>query len=113
MKYLLLVRTAQPSLQPTAAENDAAIRQYGAWARSLSEDRRLVDANELDDHRTVLSAENGEVRVTDGPFAETREVVGGYFIFSADTPEQAIEIAKGCPAMKRGGQIELRAIIEH
>jgi hypothetical protein len=48
--------------------------------------------------------------VTDGPFAESKEAIGGFFIIQADSFEQAVEITKGCPCLEYGQTIEVRAI---
>ena len=53
---------------------------------------------------------NGQVRVVDGPYAEAKEVVGGYFLIEAADYDEAVEISKGCPHLKYGGRIELRQI---
>jgi hypothetical protein len=52
----------------------------------------------------------GKVTVFDGPYAETKEVLGGYFVVEADSLEEAVELAKACPAASYGG-IEVRPII--
>jgi hypothetical protein len=50
--------------------------------------------------------------ITDGPYAETKEIISGYIIVKTDTLADAIEIAKGCPVFKAGGSVEVRSIIQ-
>ena len=53
---------------------------------------------------------DGEIRVTDGPFAEVKEALGGYFAIKAVDYDEATKISKGCPHLKYGGWIELRKV---
>jgi len=50
--------------------------------------------------------------VTDGPFAESKEIVGGYFIIKADSMDDAVSIAKDCPDLEIGGQVEVREVMK-
>jgi hypothetical protein len=51
--------------------------------------------------------------VVDGPYTETKEVIGGYFLIEAADESEAVEIAKACPGLTRGGVVEVRGIIDH
>jgi len=57
----------------------------------------------------LLSTRNGQI-VVDGPFAETKETIGGYFIINAENLAEAIEITKESPTLSEGGMVELREI---
>lgn len=112
-QYLLLLRedpTAGASLSP--AEISQLVARYAAWARSLSERGLLVDANKLtDDGGKLLRGDQGRLFVTDGPFAETKDVIGGYFLLRADSEAQVLELVKECPHLTRPNHwIELRRI---
>ena len=62
----------------------------------------------------TLRLRNGELLVTDGPFAETKEVLSGFYLVDADSEERAIELARRIPTVsKMGGVIEVRPIVEH
>ena len=54
---------------------------------------------------------NANKTITDGPFVESKEIIGGYSIVQADTLEAAAELAKGCPALLNGGKVEVRALM--
>ena len=56
--------------------------------------------------------EDGKTLVTDGPFAETKEAIGGYFLFEADNVDAAIALASRIPTARMGGAIEVRPIVE-
>ncbi len=98
-QYLLLLHedpSQYANLSP--AEMQAIIQKYNAWAGKLAEQGRLRGGEKLQDgtgrrvHRS-----NGKVAVTDGPYTEGREVVGGYFLVEADSYEQAVDLASDCP----------------
>ncbi len=89
------------------------IKEYGAWAAKMREEKRFVGGEKLtDDAGKVLRNKQGKVVVTDGPYAESKEVVGGYFAITAKDYAEACEVAKECPHLKYGGRVEVRAIHE-
>lgn len=61
---------------------------------------------------TTVKVEDGRVLTTDGPFAETKEALGGFFLFEADDLDGALEIAARIPAARMGGAIEVRPVVE-
>jgi hypothetical protein len=87
------------------------IKEYGAWAAKMREEKRFVGGEKLtDDAGKVLRNKQGKIVVTDGPYAESKEVVGGYFAISAKDYAEACEIARACPHLKYGGRVEVREI---
>jgi hypothetical protein len=61
---------------------------------------------------TTVRVQDGRTLTTDGPFAETKEALGGYLIFEADDLDAAIELASRIPAARLGGAVEVRPIVE-
>jgi hypothetical protein len=61
---------------------------------------------------TTLRIDDGEATTTDGPFAETKEFLGGLYLLEADDPDAALELAKRVPAARLGGAIEIRPLVE-
>ncbi len=97
--------------QFSAEQIQAVIREYVAWSQKLEAEGKLVGGQKLkDDGGKHLRGWNGDFRVTDGPFTETKEVIGGYFAISASDYDEAAAIASSCPHLKFGGRIELREI---
>jgi hypothetical protein len=89
------------------------IERYSAWSRSLAEKGQMAGGEKLTDGKgRVLRPGGKEILVTDGPYAETRETVGGFFIVTAPDLEAAEAIARTCPHLSYGGRIELREIEE-
>jgi hypothetical protein len=64
------------------------------------------------DTATTVRVQNGSTLTTDGPFAETKEVLGGFYLFEADDLDTAIELASRVPAARRGGAVEVRPLVE-
>jgi hypothetical protein len=61
---------------------------------------------------TTVRVRDGETLTTDGPFAETKEAIGGYLFLEADDPGAAVELAARIPAARLGGAIEVRPLVE-
>ena len=113
-QFILLLHENPASFADVSPEEiQRVIGEYSAWRESLEEQGRIVGANKLkDEGGRSLSAENGKVRIVDGPYAEAKEVVGGYFVIRAADYPEAVEISTSCPHLRYGGRIELREIHE-
>jgi hypothetical protein len=115
-KFLLLLRDDPDtfnSLSP--AEIQRVIGEYRTWAEGLRARNQLHNSNKLADDGGRIVQHNGtSVTLKDGPYTETREIVGGYFLIEAADYAAAVEIARTCPHVRRGsnGSIEVRQIQE-
>jgi hypothetical protein len=110
-EYILLLHAdsdAYSSLSP--AEIQGVISRYKNWREALATKGHKAGGQKLQDAtgRTMKNG-GGKVVITDGPYAETREVVGGFFHFAADSFEQAVELSRDCPHLQYG-TIEIRQI---
>jgi hypothetical protein len=95
-------------------EMQKIIQRYTAWGDKLRAEGRLVDSHKLTDGEgRVLRRSGGDVRIVDGPFSETKEVIGGYFTVSAASYDEAVEIARGCPHLDYSGVLEIREVEMH
>lgn len=109
-QFMLFIRNGDEPNEFSPEQIQQAIQRFSAWAKKLREQGKLIAAEKLKDNEgLLLSARNGQI-VVDGPFAETKETIGGYFIIEAGNLEEAIEITKECPALSHGGKVELRAV---
>ena len=108
-KYMLLLRdngTMFGSLSPEDIQG--VIQRYGNWRRSLGD--RIVSASKLrDTDGRVLRRDGSKTVVMDGPYTETKEIVGGYFLIEADNYDHAIELSRDCPHFDFGS-IEIREL---
>ena len=112
-EYMLLLYEEPDVFERMSPEElQRAIERYRAWGESLRESGALLASDKLTDleGRVLKKPEGGEVRVHDGPFAETKEVIGGYFSIRAAGYDEAVELASGCPHLDYGGTIEVREI---
>ena len=114
MKYMLLIYDQEQDWQNlTDQQRGDAMTEYISLARDLRSAGKLIDGNELKPTSTATSVRIREDQqvITDGPFAETREQLGGYFLIEADNLDEAIGYAARIPAAKYG-TVEIRPIGE-
>ncbi|MFN8005235.1 MAG: YciI family protein [Acidobacteriota bacterium] len=89
----------------------SVIQKYNDWTAKLQESGRLVGLNKLkDEYGRTISGFGQTQTVTDGPYAETKEVIGGYWIITAANYDEAVEWARGCPTLEYGGRVEVREV---
>ncbi|MBA2381831.1 MAG: YciI family protein [Chloroflexi bacterium] len=113
MRYLLLIYTRETDVEPSADEAAASHAAYGAFTREIRE-RGLLQAGEAltpTSTATTVRVQGGEIVATDGPFAETKEALGGFYLIEARDLDEAIETAAKIPAASVGS-IEIRPIWE-
>lgn len=106
--YLMLLRDGGHFYRRSPEEMKQIVQEFTDWARKLRDEERLVDANPLGNVGRVVSAKDGQT--TDSAFAETREMIGGYFIVEAKDIDEATAVAKGSPGLKWGESVEVREI---
>ena len=88
----------------------AIFARYRAWGQKLRDAGRILGSNKLEDKSgRVLRSVSGELHITDGPYAETKDVLGGYFLVSAETYEDAVKLCRDCPHLDFGA-IEVRQV---
>jgi hypothetical protein len=113
MQYLLLIYDEESTWAAMSdAERNAVYAEYGAYTNSLQESGALVGANQLQPTGTATTVRirDDEQVVTDGPFAETKEALGGYYLIDVDSIDEALEWAAKIPSA-RYGTIEVRPIV--
>lgn len=111
-KYLLLLRDrgdeAFASLSPE--EIQAVIGKYIAWGERLRAAGKYLDSDKLKDGEGRVIARRGDkLSVTQGPYAETRELVGGFYLLQASSYDEAVQLSQECPHLEFG-TIEVREI---
>jgi hypothetical protein len=111
MKYAMLIYETPGSYEAMPEDTrEAASQEYFA----LSEDSRCASGAQLQpvETATTVRVEDGKTLTTDGPFADTKEVFGGYYVFDAGNLDEAIELAARIPAARLGGKVEVRPLVE-
>jgi hypothetical protein len=111
MKYMMLIYGAEDAI--TQTEREACYGESAQLAQRLQAKGQYIAANPLHSVTTATSVRvrDGKRLVTDGPFAETREQLGGYFLIDAGDLDEALAVAEQIPMAKKG-TIEVRPIVE-
>ncbi len=115
MKYLLLIYGAQPAEPPTPEAIEAEMNTYWDYEKAVAEAGVKLGSEALQGTETATTVEiraDGERVVTDGPFAETREILGGYYLLDVPDLDAALDWAARCPGSHGGNRIEVRPIME-
>jgi hypothetical protein len=110
-KFVLLLHDSgsfDPNLSPDDIQ--AIIQRYVAWRAKVQANGRSVVGHKLQDGEgRVMRGGGSGMKVTDGPYAEAREVIGGLFIIEAATYDEVVELSKDCPHLEFGA-IEIRQV---
>ena len=111
MKYALLIFPKPGSHEALPPEEYAPVNaQYLA----LRDDPRCIGGAHLQAAETATTVRQslGDVLITDGPFADTKEVLGGYYVLDAANLDEALEFSQQIPAVRLGGAVEIRPLVE-
>ena len=110
MQYALLIYVRPGSDE---ALDDDARRAVSAEYFAIRDDPRMIGGAQLGpvDTATTVRVHDGDTLVTDGPFADTKEVFGGYYLFEADDLATVVALAARIPAARIGGSVEVRPIV--
>jgi hypothetical protein len=109
-KFLFVYRNSaeQEMAPPTPEVMQAVLAAWSQWMEQVAKGGHLIDGGD------GLQATGKVVKpggiVSDGPFIESKDIVGGYSILRADSYEQAVEFARTCPALTHGGTVEIREL---
>lgn len=107
--FMFILRGGKSRRDMSPTEHGQVIQKYLSWIESLRKSGCYKAGDPLEAGGKLLSGRNGSL-VTDGPFAESKETVGGYFMITAHDLDAASEIAKDCPIFDNDGTVEVRQI---
>lgn len=106
---MLIFRQNPEALQSAAPEEiQANLGRWMTWLNDLAAQGKLAGGEQLTPNAKVVT---NKQLVTDGPFTEAKEIVGGFVIINAENIEAALEIAKTCPNLEFEGSVEVRQIL--
>ena len=114
MRYMLLICTDQTAIGALSPDEESAmLAGYAAFGEEMGRRGVLQDGNRLrpTTDATTVRVQNGDVLTSDGPFAETKEQIGGYYVVDCKDLDEAIEVASKIPAAGHGA-VEVRPIWE-
>ncbi len=93
---------------PSAEQMQAMMQDWQNWIGGIAAQGKFVSTNRLYPEGKSIFADGA---VLDGPYAEVKEMVGGYLIATADNLDEAVQLAKSCPNLKYGGKVEVRSVM--
>jgi hypothetical protein len=107
-EFVFLYRNGERPASPEQVQQ--VLQKWTAWFQSLAAEGYMVERGQpLERSGKIVSSAK---IVTDGPFAEAKDVVGGYTLIKARNVSEAAELAKGCPILDRGGSVEVRPVMK-
>jgi len=109
--YLLLFRGNVWDRGLSPAQLQKVVSDWYAWFERLKKEGKCIGGNPLEMEGKVVSGKQGRT-IADGPFAESKEAIGGYFYLQVADENEAIEIAKQCPGLEYGSVVEVRPVAE-
>lgn len=117
-EYLLLLRGGdgprRAGEEVSPAEMQAYLTPYRTWLDDLARDGALLSARRLDweGSHVLRGSDAGGATVIDGPYTESKDVVGGFYLIRAADEDAAVAIARRCPHLANGGSVEVRPAAE-
>jgi len=112
MRYLLMIATEEGTNARTAEEGEGMTPEYAAFAKEMAERGVLLGGERLREtsDATTVRVRNGEVLATDGPFAETKEQLLGFYVIDVANLDEALDAARDLAAANPGGTYEIRPV---
>ncbi len=111
-KYLLLLRDDLETLQKLSPkEMETLIQEHMAWSKELADKGSMLAGDGLEESGAVITGK--EAVVKDGPYIESKEMIGGYYLLQAKDMDEMLAIAKACPSHRWGGSTEVRPIMDY
>ena len=109
--YMLIFRGTDwhQGLSPEKMQQVAS--DWMAWFKRLTQEGKAVAGNPLEPKGKIVSGKGGRA-IADGPFAESKEAIGGYFLLNVASMEAAVAIAQECPGLPYGAKVEVRPVME-
>ena len=113
MQYLLLIYSEEPTAPPAQEDIDASMAEWYAYDKAIKDSgvHQAGEALQPSQSATTVQLKGDERVVTDGPFAETREVLGGFYLIDVPDLDTALDWAARCPGAKYGS-MEVRPVME-
>ena len=111
-EYMLLFRGTHWDKSLSPEEVERVMSQWNTWMERLGQQGKIAGGHALDRYAGKIVSWKKGYMVADGPFAESKEAIGGYFLLQVDDLEEAVEIAKQCPALAYGLDVEVRPLAE-
>jgi len=109
--YMLLFRGTNWDKELSSEQLQKVVADWAAWFERLTKEGKAVSGAPLENEGKIVAGKKGRT-VADGPFAESKEAIGGYFYLQVADMKEAVEIARQCPGLEYGAIIEVRPVAE-
>jgi hypothetical protein len=111
-EYALIMRHEDGTKVASPEQMQEWMKQTMDWIGDIAAQNKFVSGTGLPfDNARVITTKNSKVVVTNGPFGDIKETIGGFIVVKADSVEEAVEFAKGCPVLQgEGNSMEVRKI---
>jgi len=108
-EFMMIFRTEKSDAPPPSPEEmQERVKTWQDWIGGIAAQGKFVATNALGHQGKTVSATGV---ITDGPYAEIKEVVGGYILVKANDLNDAVKLSKGCPTLEVGGKVEVRSVM--
>lgn len=107
--YMLIFRGTDWYKGLSPEQMQQVFGQWMNWFNRLKDEGTAIAGNPLENEGRIVSGKNGRV-VSDGPFAEAKETIGGYFLLAVNSMDEAVTIAQQCPGLPHGIRVEVRPV---
>jgi len=110
-QFLYLIRREGADFSKySAADFQELLKKYQAWTQKLKSEGRFLAGEKLSNNLGKSLRGKATEIIVDGPYADSKEAIGGYYLIEAKDLDEAVEVAKGCPSLTYGGSVEIREI---
>jgi len=109
--YMLLFRGTNWDKELSPEQLQKVVSDWAAWFERLTKQGKALSGHPLQNEGKIVSGKKGRT-IADGPFAESKEAVGGYFYLRVADENEALEIARECPGLEYGAIVEVRPVAE-
>ena len=111
-QYLLLLYNNPANYTNlTTQEGQKVMEKYFAFGQKLRKSNMWLGSHKLaDEPGRVMRNDRGKIVTTDGPYSETKEWLGGYYLIEAPSYDAAVEASRDCPILEHGGTVEIREV---
>jgi hypothetical protein len=109
--YMLLFRGTDWDKGLSPEQIQKVVSDWAAWFERLTREGKALSGHPLTNEGRVVTGKKGRA-IADGPFAESKEAIGGYFYLRVADMNEAVDIAKQCPGLEHGAIVEVRPVAE-
>ena len=109
-EFVFIFRNSNPEITPSPEQIQEIMTAWMNWMGSIAAQNKLVDSGNRLSMTEAKTIKANNI-ISDGPYTEIKEFINGYTIVRADDIDGAVELAKGCPILWIGGNVEIRAVV--